>query len=121
MRIDYREIRVYHLGEGFRNGQNGQPFFGWPYRVDYTPDNATGVFYLSEGDGRNGNGSFMDAARLLEPVWREHLETAGVSWLIPLLERVVGGEVIAEREVLQTYAAVHGSEPEVGEMVIYVG
>jgi len=121
MRTDYRIIRVYHLGQGYRNNQNSQPFLGWPFMVDYTPDNKSGVFYLSEGDTHNGNGCFMNAARVLEPVWREHLETAGTSWLLPILERIVGGETVPEREILEAYAAVHGAEPKADEMTIYVG
>lgn len=101
---------VYKLGEGYPI-HNGQPLYAWPYRVDYLPDYPNGVFYLSEGDTRNGNGSFFAAHQVLGSRWRDHVATAGVLWLVPLLERIAHGEDVDREEILKAYQQVHGTLP----------
>jgi hypothetical protein len=103
--------RVYHLAKGYGTTRDGSPLPSWPYEVDYTPGCPRGEFFLSEGDARNGNGSFFPAAAVLQPQWRAHLETAGALWLLPLLERMAGGEAVLDTEVLDAYGQVHGNQP----------
>lgn len=103
--------RVYHLGKGYTTTRDGKPLRSWPYEVDYTPGCPRGEFFLSEGDARNGNGAFFAAADVLNGEWRAHLETAGALWLLPLLERMAGGQAVSSAEVLDAYRQVHGEPP----------
>ncbi|MBC8102240.1 MAG: hypothetical protein H7Z41_06610 [Cytophagales bacterium] len=114
-----KNIRVYSLGIGCATDRNGEPIHSWPYMVDYAPGHEGGEFCLSEGDARNGNGSFFHATALLEPSWRGHLETAGVLWLLPLLERMVAGAGLSESEILEAYRQVHGTPPTSQEWTLY--
>lgn len=114
-----QRITAYKFGEGYGTLPNGQIVHGWPYIVHYTPESKSGDFYLSEGDGRNGNGSYFASAVLLEPRWRSHLETSGTLWLIPLLERREAGETVSPREFLDAYQAVHGEPAPVEQWPVY--
>lgn len=89
-----------------------QSFGIYPYAVDYAPGHEAGEFYLSSGDARNGNGCFLTAREALEPQWRRDLESAGALWLVPLLERIAGGEAVTAAQVLDAYRAQHGEKPE---------
>jgi hypothetical protein len=71
---DFSGRTVYRFGEGCPMGADGRPLYSWPYTLHYTPGRPEGEFYAAEGDGRNGNGTFLSAGRLLEPMWRTHLE-----------------------------------------------
>lgn len=102
---------AYKLGEGFATRADGSPLVGWPYQVYYSPGHPRGDLYMAEGDARNGNGNFFPAARILEPLWRDHLTAAGVLWLLPLLERMARGEAVTADEVLAAYRREHGAEP----------
>lgn len=105
------KLLIYHLGIGYGTTRDGKPLRSWPYGVDYAPGCPRGEFFLSEGDARNGNGAFFAAADVLNPQWRAHLETAGVLWLLPLLERMISGEAVPDSEVLDAYRQVHGNPP----------
>lgn len=106
------KVTAYLLGEEFMAGRDGKPIFSWTYRVYLTPGHRLGSFYFSEGDARNGQGTFLSAAQILSLTWRGHLEAAGALWLEPLLRRMASGEEVLASEVLQAYAQVHGKEPE---------
>lgn len=110
-----RKQRVYQFGEGYPIQSNGKPLYSWPYAVYFSPECPSGEFYLSEGDGRNGNGSYFSAADLLKPQWRTHLEITNTLWLIPLLERRLAGESLSPAEFLKAYRAVYRSAPRESE------
>ena len=112
---DAPKLPVYRLGEGYPITQEGKPLYSWPYTVDYAPGHPSGDFYLGEGDARNGQGSFLHAGQVLQPQWRRHLETAGVPWLLPLLERMARGEAVSPAEFLDAYRSVHGNPPPAEE------
>lgn len=102
---------VYLLGKGYGTGADGKPVYFYPYTLHYAPGHPSGEFFLAEGDARVGNGGFVPAARLLEPMWRAHLEITDTLWLLPLLERLVRGETLPAAEFLDVYRSVHGSPP----------
>jgi hypothetical protein len=112
---DRGKQRVYQFGEGHPIQSDGKPLYSWPYAVYFSPECPSGEFYLSEGDGRNGNGSYFSAADLLKPQWRSHLEITGTLWLLPLLERRLAGEVVTPKEYLDAYRSKHGSVPPESE------
>lgn len=109
------KVLVYTLGQGFATGLDGTPLRMLPCAVYYTPGYAGGEFYLSEGDGRNGGGSFLDAADVLQPPWRKLVSDAGAQWLAPLLERMAHGEEVSESEILNAYRQIHGKRPATEE------
>ena len=111
MANDMPKMQVYRLGQGYATTLEGKPLYSWPFTVDYAPDNPGGDFYLAEGDARNGNGGFFRAIEVLKPHWRDHLERAGVLWLIPLLERMARGEDVPSSDVLDVYRQEHGRLP----------
>jgi len=108
-------LLAYLLAEGHPTGSDGEVLFLLPYRVHFTPGHKTGDFCLSAGDGRNGNGTFMTAATALEPEWRGDLESVGALWLLPLLQRMAGGEAVPASEILGAYKKQHGKKPRLEE------
>lgn len=113
------KVLIYHLGTGYHTSREGKPLYSWPYNVDYAPGYERGEWYMSEGDVRNGNGEFFSAYQVLQIQWRGHLDTAGVLWLVPLLERMASGEAVSQREVLEAYQQVHGKPPDSEIMNLY--
>lgn len=112
-------VQAYLLAQGYMMGLDGKPIYSWPYRVHFTPGYKPGDFCLSSGDARNGNGSFMSAATALETQWRGDLESAGALWLVPLLERMAGGEEVPASEVFAAYKKVHGKKPRLEEWQVF--
>ena len=95
-------MTVYKLAQG------GDGAFS--FAVDYAPGNTSGEFYLSSGDGRNGNGTFLTAREALAINWRGDLDAAGALWLVPILERIAGGETVLPEQVFHAYRAQHDGE-----------
>lgn len=92
-------------------GSDGKPDYSWPYRLHYTPG-FKGDFHFWESDGRNGFGGFLSARKALEIRFMRDVRKANVEWLIPLLERLVAGEMVPPTEVLDAYKQVCGEEAE---------
>lgn len=95
-------MTVYKLAE--------EGFGGGHCAVDYAPGNKSGEFYLSSGDARNGNGTYLTALEALSITWRGDLDAAGASWLVPILERIAGGETVSPEQMFQAYRAQHGGQ-----------
>ena len=95
-------MTVYKLAE--------EGFGGSHYAVDYAPNNKSGEFYLSSGDARNGNGTYLTAREALGITWRGDLNAAGALWLLPILERIAGGETLSPEQVFHAYRAQHGGQ-----------
>lgn len=101
-------ITAYLIGEDWMRGRDDVPHYSWPYRLHYTPG-FKGNFSFWEGDVRNGFGGFLSAHDLCGAFARE-VKKANAEWLIPLLERMVAGEVVPPTEVLDAYKKVYGKE-----------
>ena len=103
-----REELFYNLGKGHMTNAEGEPNYSWPYEISYAPDYRPREFYLAEGDARNGNGGFFPAATILEVQWRSHLKITQTLWLLPILERMARGEIVAPQEILRAYEQARG-------------
>lgn len=111
MRGETQTLVVYKLGEGYGRTPEGTRLFTCPEIVYYTPSYPGADFYLGDGDTRNGGGTFVGTSQMLQPQWRRHLELAEVLWLVPLLERMAGGETVEASEVFRAYKQAHGTKP----------
>ena len=100
--------RTVVLGEGY-----DPQVFGYPYGVDYSPDTPETPIIFWEGSGHMASGGLFTAAQALEAQWADHVRFAGVEWVVPLIERLARGELVALEEVLAAYKAVHGRLPKV--------
>ena len=114
-----RQVLFYHLGTDHMTNAAGQPNYSWPYEISYAPDYKPREFYLAEGDARNGNGGFFPAATVLEAQWRSHLKITGALWLLPILEHMARGELVAPDEILLAYEAEHGHAAPNAEQTLY--
>ena len=113
-------VTVYELGTGYPITKEGKPLLSWPYIVYYAPGHKTGDFYVGDGDARNGGGTFINARDLLAIEWKGHLNIAGASWLVPILERIAGGETTEPSMVFAAYKQVHGKTPPIEEWNIWM-
>ena len=99
--------------------RDGEPIYSWPYEISYAPAYRPREFYLAEGDARNGNGGFFPAATVLEPQWRSHLKITDALWLLPILERMARGEIVAPEEILRAYEQEYGHAATSEEQTLY--
>ena len=101
-------MRYYRLAEGATVRSGGE----WPYEVDICFDGVSRPVGLSEGKCHGAAGGDFTAAQALDPVWDEHFELAGGTWLRPYLARMAAGEPVTAEEVVGRYVALHGRQPE---------
>lgn len=113
-----QKVVFYTLGKGYPTHE-GKPLYSWPFEVSFAPSRDGDVWYLAEGDARNGNGSFFTAQQVLEPQWRSHLEHTQTLWLIPFLEQVANGDSVAPEEIFDVYRELHGGDPPREERTLY--
>ena len=109
----------YTLGKGYMTNRDGEPLYSWPYEISYAPDYKPREFFMAEGDARNGNGNFFNAATLLETKWRSHLEITQTLWLLTILERLARGETVAPDEILRAYEEEQGHAATGAEQTLY--
>lgn len=105
------KITAYLIGNNYMAASDGVPHSVWPNSLHYTPG-FKGDFHFFEGDVRNGFGGFLSAREALEIGMISDLKEANAEWLIPLLERMVAGEVVPPTEVLDAYKKVYGQDAE---------
>lgn len=113
------QVLFYELGKGHMTKADGTPLYSWPYEISYAPNYSPREFFLAEGDGRNGNGGFFPAATVLETQWRSHLESTQSLWLLPILERMTRGEMVAPDEILRAYQEETGHAATSEERSLY--
>lgn len=102
--------RAYALASTRLFWQQGDPYI-YPYEVSLYFDRLGVRAGIAEGDAHGRHGSMFSAVDALAPRWTEHFRKAGAEWLRPYLERVAFGEEVAEQELVEAFARLHGREP----------
>lgn len=85
--------------------------FPWPYGVGYDPFDSERPFILWEGVAHGAVGGSFTAKQVLDDSFSDHRRASGTEWILPLLQRVAGGEQVSVEEILKAYRAHHGAEP----------
>lgn len=91
--------------------RTGDPFV-YPYEVDLYFDDLGVRVALGEGVAHGAHGGVFTVIEALAPHWVEHLRKAGAEWLRPYLERMVLGEQVPEREIVDHFVRLHGRAPD---------
>lgn len=111
-------LQVYKLGEGCPRTPEGKPIHGYESVLYYAPSRKESPFYLASGGAHYGNGTFLTASELLQPQWQSDLHIVSGEWLLPLVERLAQGEILAASEVLELHKQHHGTLPEQSEWTL---